>query len=220
MTSAYNRDNYETTVDIKHDFPGGKDMDIKKMIRGHKLWLESRGKKGEKAVFTGMELSDVDFSNTDLREAEFHNCFMIRVDFSEANMEKCIIKHCFMPNCKFIGTVLRSSQITMTALNNSVFDKVDMSFSNIGLSEFDAVTFRYVHMISVKAHGATFNSAVFDKVDMITAVMFGVNMTNAKVNAKISGARFTGAFLYDADLSGATGNASFYKARGYSSARS
>ena len=219
MTAVWYRDNYETTVDIKHDFPGGKDMNIKKMIGEHKLWLESNGKKGEKAVFKGFELSGIDFSNTDLREAEFHNCIMIGADFSEANMEKCVIKHCFMPNCKFIGTVLRSSQITMTDLNDSVFDKVDMSFSNIGLSQFDNVNFRYVHMISVKAHGAILKSAVFDKADMSIAVMFGVNMTNAKVNAKISGARFTGAFLYDADLSGATGNASFHEARGYNSAR-
>lgn len=194
-------------------------MDIKKMIGEHKLWLESKGKKGEKAVFKGFELSEVDFSNTDLREAEFRDCIVIAADFTEANMENCIIKNCYMPNCKFIGTVLRSSQITMTVLNDSVFDKVDMSFSNIGLSQFNHVTFRYVHMISVKAHGATFNSAVFDKVDMRTAVMFGVNMTNAKVNAKISGTRFTGAILYDADFSGATGNGNFKETRGYSPAR-
>ncbi|MGB4107500.1 MAG: pentapeptide repeat-containing protein [Alphaproteobacteria bacterium] len=94
----------------------GPDAALEARFENHKLWLDSKGKNGERfrarenEVFSGFNLSDLDLRKAILSGATFDSCSMFDTNLSQADAQGTIWIKSLLRRTKFNGTNIEGAR--------------------------------------------------------------------------------------------------------------
>jgi len=211
----WNGQKYGTVEDVN-----GKTFEIGKTSEQDITITNALGTNFGGANFSGMDLrlaqfmeaynhnrrasSPVNFSNANLRNANFLNCQMSGSNFRNADLYESTLKEGILNNCNFEGANLKKSYSYDAGLYDSNFKNADLSNAYFGGSSFARSNLREANLSNTDLNGARFNSA-----DLREANLSGVKLKWGRLTeADLRGANLTGADLsysnlWGADLTGA-----------------
>lgn len=177
------------------------------MVDLHTRFLNGRI-GGRRATLKNIDLSGLNFSGKDMRQADFTGCKMTRMDLSKANFSEsrlyaCDLSDSNLARCNFSRADLRGARIQSANLEQANFDKADLrvgGFSKDGMYDTgESVSFRGANLSGARLVGSLANAA-----DFSDAIMTGINMAGADLrNAEMQGADLSGAQMAGTKLKGA-----------------
>jgi len=107
-------------------------MDLNKILKEHKLWLENKG--GKRANLREANLREADLRETDLREANLREADLREANLREANLERANLERANLERtnlreANLRGTNLRGADLRGTNLRGADLRGADLDFS-------------------------------------------------------------------------------------------
>ena len=191
-----------------------KGIGIRK-IHINKLNLEKR--RLRYALFSGAEISYVNFRNADLRGADFTDTELNEINLSGAELYGTIFRIAELWNAKFIGAKLHGANFKYAKLHDADFRFAKLYGANLEGAELNGADFR-----GAKLHGANLEGAELNGADFRGAKLHGANLEGAELNganlrnaelygANLEGVKLDGADLGEAKLTGSYGSPESWK---------
>jgi hypothetical protein len=102
--------------------------ELKKCIEDHRLWLESHGQHGHRAVLNGFDLSDLDFQGVKLEGAHLLGADMTRIqlraaDLTGADLMGCCLEHAGLQWANLAGANMSEASIAGAHLQFTNFSR-------------------------------------------------------------------------------------------------
>ena len=113
------------------------DSELKQVLIAHKLWLETNGKKGERATFIDANLANSNLTGADLRHADLSGTYLVRANLADADLSYANLRRAELPYANLTGVDLRGSDLTGADLSAA-----DLTEANLPLSIRDCWSFR------------------------------------------------------------------------------
>jgi len=156
--------------------------ELDKIVADHSLWLDSRGDEGQRADFSGADLS-----RADLRGANLYG-----VDFSRANLTGANLSAAFLSRAKFSAANLTGGNLVGAFLSTARLGDADLSGANLSGA----------NLSGANLSGADLSGANLSDANLIGAFLSPSELGPSKlIRADISGADLTDADLVGADFS-------------------
>jgi len=138
-------------------------LDIVEIIKAHQIWLESEGKKGTKAIFTGSDLHDFYFcgynlNGADLRETNLSDADLNGVYLCEADLSSSNLSNADLSGAQLIGVNLKNANLEKANISNA--DLTDINLNSAFLN-------------SANLSGATLSGAIFVNANLKNADLYG-----------------------------------------------
>lgn len=131
-----------------------------RIVALHELWLGSSGESGVRADFSGMTISNLNFSGARLAHADFRNTVangtnflgasLVGADmqnaslknsiFTSANLHRASFKCAFAPGADFRSACLSSADFTCASLNGANLKNAGISHANFSGAHFTKET--------------------------------------------------------------------------------
>ena len=112
---------------------------IDNILRKHEVWLKTRRKDGEKADFTGANLSKVNFSGKNISGADFNRAILSNANFSKSELVAC--------------------DFSSAQLDSANFSEADLFLSDLSWSNLEGANFRDADLHAVDLEGALLDGA-------------------------------------------------------------
>ncbi|MGD2269877.1 MAG: pentapeptide repeat-containing protein [Desulfobacterales bacterium] len=96
--------------------PKSTPSELKECIEDHRLWLESHGEHGHRAVLNGFDLSDLDFQGVKLKGAHLLGADMTRILLRAADLTGAELVGCGLEHAGFQWANLAGANISETSL--------------------------------------------------------------------------------------------------------
>lgn len=185
-----------------------------------------RGKPGgQRAAFTGRDMTGLDLSGLDLAFTDFSGAVLNSVDMSDGNFEGCIFFACDLRNVNFTNAKLRSADFRGAVCSGADLTGADMNMADLRQGKMmvrnakgeviesfrsrysgDPETFNDHESYNTIFSGAKMQNANLLKIkanhaDFSETDLSGCNMTAARFNgANLSGTSLRNTKMQDADL--------------------
>ncbi len=88
-----------------------ENREINTILEQHRIWLATKGKKGEKANFKGAALTGANFRGVTLIGANFQGADLERTDFEEADIRKAFFQEANFKYANLRGADLRGADL-------------------------------------------------------------------------------------------------------------
>jgi uncharacterized protein YjbI with pentapeptide repeats len=161
-----------------------KIMNLKKILKDHKLWVETEGHKGSRANLAGAELSSADLSGADLSKANLKGAIFLKTDLSKANLA---------------GADLSMANLSGANLHKAAFQEAELCFADLSLADLTEA-----NLFKADLSQATLSGADLSGADLTGTNLTGVNLTWADLSwSELTGVNLTGANLSGVRLIGA-----------------
>lgn len=157
------------------------------------------------ADLSGLDLTDLNVSNSDLRRTDLSEATLVRTDFSNSQMGNVILSDANLQEATLTGSFLPLAQLQRAALVDAVLNGADIGGAQLNQADLTRVNAPDVVAINTNFRGATLNDSIFigarlNEADFTNANMGGADFTDAKfINAdlrdanNLAGATLTGA---------------------------
>ena len=156
---------------------------LDKILQKHALWLESDGKKGEKADLRGASLVGAKLSGIKIGIAN-----LSRADIDEANLSEAYLSYADLSGADLKGTNLSKAYLDEANLSGAKLQKANLS--EAGLEQTD--------LSGGILEQANLSGAILTQANLSRAQLWETNLSRAE----LWGANLSGALLFEADLSG------------------
>lgn len=133
--------------------------EINEKVKAHKLWLDSKEKQGEQAVFTNVSITNKDFSHRNLLGAVFENVEVKNADFRKTNLSSTRFKnvhfhhvffndailtdikfwYCNITNTAYFCANLKNAAFTNTTLINVDFRRSNLRYANFSTAKIENI---------------------------------------------------------------------------------
>lgn len=181
--------------------------EIQSIAATHAEWLKSGGVSGQRADFSGLDLSMADLSGIDfsdglfvgtrLERANLSGCVLARANFrgahigysnmTGANLQGADLSGVHAPGVKFEKASLRSALLGNARFENSQFAGADLGKAQGSLVRFDRCNF--AHAIF---DGASFEDVIFSRANLTNASVVGTSLWwGSLAGATVCGVDFT-----------------------------
>ena len=154
---------------------------LSEILKQHRLWLDSYGKKGQRA----------DLQKTDLRET----------NLSHAILNRACLKGAFLNNAHLSHTELSGANLYGANLKNAFLSNTDLSKANLHNADLREAKIINCDLQKTKLQKANLNCSTLDSVTLIDANICEAILNYAYINNSImNGANFTGVDLSETRL--------------------
>ncbi|HEY9885990.1 MAG TPA: pentapeptide repeat-containing protein [Vampirovibrionales bacterium] len=136
------------------------EAELKKMLAQHKEWLDSLGRAGKQADFSGADLTWTHLGNADLRRADLSGA-----DLSGANLKNADLTWASLRGADLRGANLKNADLTWAYLKGA-----DLSGA---------------HLSGTALRGADLTGADLSGTDLHSADLSGANFTETKLDYQI-----------------------------------
>ena len=146
---------------------------IDEILRSHKEWIDTNGKKGKRADFSNKDLINVDLHGADLSNANFmgtdlSNANFMGTDLSNANFYKAILCHANLSEAKLVGAILNSAILLRVDFRGADLYGADLSHADIS----DA------NLCCSNLSNSDFRVAIFSRSKIQNAALRGARLPN------------------------------------------
>jgi len=163
------------------------------ILAAHKEWLDSKGKEGQQADFTNMDLHGLDLRSFK-RE---HDLSISRVIFRNASLSGSQMENCNFNLCDFEGATFDHSQLFMQYFKDCIFERCSFEQVEINHGSFldcdmKDVRFRQIRLNDVSfEHNLMENASLSNLVCNQNVSFFRNDLSDSvAVGADLSGAEF------------------------------
>lgn len=187
--------------------------ELEKSLSLHKLWLDTDGKDGKKAVLKRHDLRKIDLRGKDLRKIELRQSNMAfakldganlagasigDVNLFKASMEDCNLSGANAPNSDFSG--VNANRVKFQAAN---LRAANLSKSQLEDSDFNSATLNQVDFRNAVLDRSNFRKAKLENARFNNSFLIGANLSRAiLINSNFSSTNITGVTLYENQLNG------------------
>lgn len=193
--------------------------EIQSIAATHAEWLKSGGVSGQRADFSGLDLSMADLSGIDfsdglfvgtrLERANLSKCVLARANFrgayigysnmTGANLQSADLSGVHAPGVRFESASLRNTSLGNASFENSQFTGADLGNAQGCLIRFDRCNFAHAVF-----DGASFEDVLFTKANLTNASVVGMRLWwGSLAGATVCGVDFaTAAKLENIDSAG------------------
>jgi len=162
------------------------DVDLQRVLKKHKQWVESLGKSGQKFVHCEKDFSDCDFSGQNMSQAWMNGACIDRANLRHTNLYASLIA-----GSSFRGACLTEVILTKANADYTCFAYADLRGAKLLKTEFYEADLQYANLAGA---------------DMAVAHLYQANLTFARLNgADLSQAFLDETKLYNAYLRGVIG---------------
>jgi uncharacterized protein YjbI with pentapeptide repeats len=218
-----------------------REHSIRERLVRHKEWLDSNGQNGVRFQAKKEDFTGFDFSQKDLRRAEFNSCNFDYCSFYGANLgaaatfwgcsiKKALVAHVSFENTQFIECEIENSIFHKSKfINATVTGKyLPDSSSIITNNDFEGCTFKDTtfnnfnffgsKITGVNLDGANFNSCNMPFLDFTgTIIKSSLSIYKCKcVYIKLSGMVIEGSSIVECDLTNAEFDSALLKGADFS----
>lgn len=114
--------------------------EIDEKVKAHKLWWDSDGDQGERAVFSNVLIKNKNFFRQNLREVKFENAACICTNFTRTNLSFAEFENVYFRRVNFsqailIGIKFRKCTITDTTYHRATLKNA--AFTDTTLTDID-----------------------------------------------------------------------------------
>jgi uncharacterized protein YjbI with pentapeptide repeats len=166
----------------------------------------------EQALFMGLVLENLNFSNANLNKAKFMSSQFKHVEFSNSQMEKFSLSECHLQKVQFYNCTLKNFQAKKdTKIEEANFKMCDLQKSNWGGAKLTKLAFYRCNLTKAIFDGAEFDANEFSYCQAAHARFFNANLGESKFywtslteavmrNATIAYTTFSHCNLYKVDF--------------------
>ena len=189
---------------------------LEEILRKHQLWLDTKGKEGERANFRKTNLSQVDLRETTLSKADFTQAILHEADLSHANLSRAnffeadltqvTLSHADLKTSNFSYANLRHATLSEANLKNAKLLGADLTASDLSGSNLRQTDLNGAEFIETDFTEADLQGANLNQADLYNATLIGANLTGASlrntelIRVNLCGVDLSGADLYGANL--------------------
>ena len=123
-------------------------MDLNKILKEHKLWLENKG--GKRANLREANLREADLRETDLREANLREADLREANLREANLERANLERTNLREANLRGTNLRGADLRGADLDFSCWPLWCGSFDTVVNDRIVSQLLYHIKMLNTK----------------------------------------------------------------------
>ncbi|MCI5050106.1 MAG: pentapeptide repeat-containing protein [Rickettsiales bacterium] len=164
--------------------------DIRHLIESHHEWLQSGGRNGRRANFSGMDFQGVDLRGCYLPEANFRAANLRGVDISGSELQGADFSEAIIESANFSDSKLDGANFTRARGNGAYFMRASMVGANLTASSFEEADLSQTKLAASKCREMLATRTIFTYADFDCAIMRYMNATEAN---------FDGANLSQAD---------------------
>ncbi|MGB6296504.1 MAG: pentapeptide repeat-containing protein [Rivularia sp. (in: cyanobacteria)] len=144
------------------------------------------------ANYTNANLTNADFSNTELVDADFSNANLTGVNFSGATLCGATFKNANLSHANLSGAIIWDVNFSCTNFTNTIFDE-----NTIPIGKWHKIW----EIVNQGGEGAQLADEYFVEANLSGANLTGANLTNASLwDANLSSINLTNANLTNANL--------------------
>jgi|GEM_PF-3545996 len=182
---------------------------LKDDIDMHALWLQSGGRQGRRANFSGMNLQGIDLRDCYLPEANFRTANLRGANLSGADLQGADFSQSVVENANFMNAKLEGSNFARCAGTGIYFNRASMTGANLTGAIMDASDFSDTNLSGAKCREALFARSNFTRANLDCAILRYVNAVEAifdeanLAQADCRDAEFKYAKFKEANLAGA-----------------
>lgn len=142
------------------------------ILKSHSEWLKSKGGKGKRA-----DLSNADFSNTSLEEANARRSYFDSSYAYEITLSGIIFTKAILKGVNFCGSDLSYSDLDHTDLRNANFHRSDLSYADLRNADLrNANLYRsdlsYTDLRNANLRDTNFHRSNLDSTDLNKTLLY------------------------------------------------
>ncbi len=149
--------------------------ELKEILRLHEEWLESDGKEGVKADFSGADLSHAHFSSADFSHTHFSGADLSGANFSGADLSGALLN----------GANLREADLSGAVLCRAELRSTDLRGADLRGAKLSKAWFWYADLSGAKLSGVDFHEAVFDNTKLCKTDLVGTKFSEEQLSNMI-----------------------------------
>lgn len=163
-----------------------------------------------KADLRGAELPNVDFSNSQLRYANFSEANLHNADFRNAELRKADFSRADLSNANFNSAYLSGAKLFNANLSNATFTDTylggsDLKDTDLNNAYLYGANLSYAKLNGANLHGANLFAANFSDADLSNANLHDANLIGAQlVRTNLSNAVLTDCSIFGVSAWGVT----------------
>lgn len=128
------------------------DIELRKKIQSHELWVESGGDKGKRFVLIGeyfdaVSMSNANLSGVDLSKSYFGLSLFFNVNFTNANLAGVNFTNAKLQNVNFTNAKLKQADFTDANLTGSNFTGANLIEAYFNRSNLTEVNFTDANLL-------------------------------------------------------------------------
>ena len=145
-------------------------QEVDRICNEHKKWLLNK-RKGERAVFSDVDISQRNLSSRDLREAFFIGSTAVSVNFSHSKLAGAFFESVYMPYARAYNV----------SASEATFKGCDLSFSDFEVADFRRGNFQDSSFSGASLKLVDFSFSNCQNVDFTGATISNVNFSNTNL---------------------------------------
>ena len=154
-----------------------KNINLKKILREHKLWLESAGRKGCKADLSGADLSGADLRWADLSEANLSGADLYKAYLSGADLYKADLS-----GADLSGADLRLADLSGADLSGADLYKAYLSGAYLYKAYLSGANLRWAYLRWAYLSEANLSEANLSEANLSEANLSEANLSGADLS--------------------------------------
>ena len=177
-------------------------IDLAEILKQHKIWTVSKGVNGERANFSGSNLSGADLSKAFLFDADLSRAVLHGANLSEANLSGADLTDAYLSGADLSRAVLHGADLSGADLIDAYLIGADLSRAILHGADLDDGNLSGADLSEAYLIGASLSRAILHGANLSGADLTEVYLSRANlIEADLSRANLSGADLIETDLS-------------------
>jgi len=169
-----------------------KRSELDEILKKHRAWVKSDGKKGERADFSRAELSGADLSGAYLSGAYLSGAYLENADLRNADLSRA--------NLSYAG--LKDADLSLANLKDADLSLANLSRANLNLADLTNADLSDANLSDANLKDADLSLANLSRANLNLADLTNADLSDANLShAELRSADLIGANLRDADFS-------------------
>lgn len=150
------------------------------MAEAHKLWLQDR-KRGRQLDVSYCDLTGLDLSDQNLREAKMEGTILFRVNLKRTNLSMSYMKNADLTGAFMFRTVMRGAILDYAIFKGAAAKHSDFSYSTMNHCDFSHAIFGKNTLNGIRVRTATFYNADLSRNHFIKSCFENCDLRKANL---------------------------------------
>ena len=175
--------------------------EIQTVLEEHRLWLDSKRTKGQRADFSRKNLQQANFEGVNLTQANLEGANLAKANLMRANFERANFKGAILD-----GANLQRANLIEAVCSGAVFTRADLTESRFMEADLRGAILTEANLTRAHLENANLEGSLLAGAYFKYADFEGANLAKAHFgNANLEGANLTRANLEGTNLKGVVG---------------
>ena len=127
--------------------------ELKSILASHKLWLDSKGKGGRRAILKGADLESANLEGANLKDAYLYYAYLEGANLEGANLEGAYLK----------GANLEDANLERANLEDANLERANLKNANLEGANLEGASLVDANLVGANLVGANLTNTVLDK---------------------------------------------------------